>query len=165
MEGYWGGVYLTGLRMELFRIQLMARWSSPVVMRYARLSPLSNITDQVRELRTSNNMANIVDRIRREVTGVTQQLAKIDDSTRWSLTMEAKAADVESQAEADKRLPEYVVNDDSKCCRRVLVKVGPPVDLVTSCSFRFGLVHHSCVAEPPFWLQELVPSVSPEASC
>ena len=126
----------------------MARWSSPVIMRYARLRPLSNITDHVRELQTSNDMANIVDRIRREIMGVTQQLAKMDDSTRRLLSMEAKIADVESQAEADKRLPEYVVNDDSKCCRRVLIKTGSPVDWATSCSFRFGLGHHTFVADP-----------------
>ena len=143
-----GAVYLTGLRMELFRIQLMARWSSPVIMRYARLSPLSNITDHVRGLQTSNNMAKIVDRIRREVSGVTQQLAKMDVSTRRLLTMEAKIADIEAQAETDKHL-EFVVNDDSKCCHRVLIKTGSPVDWVTSCSFRYGLVHHTFVADPP----------------
>ena len=34
-----GAVYLTSLGIELFRIQLMAIWSSPVIMRYCRLAP------------------------------------------------------------------------------------------------------------------------------
>ena len=138
-----------GLRMELFRTQLMARWSSPIIMRYARLSPLSDITDHVRELQTSNNMAKLAGRIRPEVSGVTQQLANLDDATRKLLNMEANVADLKVQREADKREPEFVINDDAKCCHRVLLKVGPPVDWRTPCAFRFGLARHHFVSAPP----------------
>ena len=135
--------------MELYRIQLMARWSSPVIMRYARLSPLSSITDYVRELQTSNSMAKLVDQIRRDVSGVTQQLAQMDVATRKLLALEVKITDREEQRAADKRGTEYVINEDTNCCHRALLKVGPPMDWCTPCSFKFGLVRHRFVSAPP----------------
>ena len=59
-----GAVYLTSLRMELYRIQLLARWSSPVIMHYARLAPLTNITEHVRELQVAENMSNMIKNIK-----------------------------------------------------------------------------------------------------
>ena len=144
-----GAVYLTGLRMELYRIQLMARWTSQVIMRYARLSPLSSITDHVRELQTSNSMAKLVDRIRRDVAGVTQQLAQMDTATRKLLDLEVQITDLEEQWASDKRETEYVINEDTNCCHRVLLKTGPPIDWCTPCSFKFGMVRHRFVSAPP----------------
>ena len=58
-----GAVYLTSLRMELHRIQLLARWSSPVIMHYARLAPLANVAEHVRELQVADNMSDMVKKI------------------------------------------------------------------------------------------------------
>ena len=135
--------------MELYRIQLMARWSSPIIMRYARLSPLSSITEHARELQTSNSIAKMVDRLRREVSGATQQLAEMDTATRRLLALEVKITDLEEQRAAEKMETEYVINEDTNCCHRVLLKVGPPVDWCAPCSFRFGLVRHRFVTAPP----------------
>ena len=94
-------------------------------------------------------MAKLLGRIRRDVSGVAQQLAKMDVATRKLLSMEANVAELEVQLEADKREPEFVINDDAKCCHRVLLKVGPPVDWCTPCTFRFGLARHHFVSAPP----------------
>ena len=144
-----GAVYLTSLRMELFRIQLMARWSSPVIMRYARLSPLTDITDHVKELQVSNNLAKIVDRIRKDVKGMSKQLEDMDMTTRKLLEIEAKVADMQEIVDESNKDPPFVINEDTGCCHKILLKSGPPVDWATVCTFRFGLVRHRLVHAPP----------------
>ena len=51
-----GAVILTSLRIELFRIQLLARWASPVIMHYARNAPLEALTGLVKEAITTDSL-------------------------------------------------------------------------------------------------------------
>ena len=59
-----GAVYLTSLRMELYRTQLLARWCYPVIMHYARWAPLTNITEHVRELQVAENMSKVIKNVK-----------------------------------------------------------------------------------------------------
>ena len=43
-----GAVWLTAMRLEMFRIQLLARWSHRVIIYYARLAPLTGLTEHVK---------------------------------------------------------------------------------------------------------------------
>ena len=43
-----GAVWLTSQRVELFRVQLLARWASSVIVHYARLAPLHGLTEHVK---------------------------------------------------------------------------------------------------------------------
>ena len=50
-----GAVWLAGMRLDLYRVQLFAIWASAMVLHYARLAPLKDITEHVRELETVNS--------------------------------------------------------------------------------------------------------------
>ena len=43
-----GAVYMTSLRVEVYKVQLMARWSSTVVTHYTILAPLKAIAEDFR---------------------------------------------------------------------------------------------------------------------
>ena len=40
-----GAVYLSSLGIELLKIQMLARWASPIITHYTRLAPLRSITN------------------------------------------------------------------------------------------------------------------------
>ena len=42
-----GSVLLAELNVDMFRIQLLGRWGSEVVMRHARLDPIKHVTEHV----------------------------------------------------------------------------------------------------------------------
>ena len=138
-----GAVFLTSLGLELFRIQLLARWSSPVIMRYCRLAPLSSITDHVREHQATNSVAKFLASLKKDVSGMSSQMAKMEEDTLKLLNIEAKVDKLETAAAAASQVPEYVINDDTGCCHKILVHSGPPVDWITPCRFEFGRVRHT----------------------
>ena len=45
-----GAIYFSELNLEIYKIQLLARSASPVILHYARNAPLRNITEAVRDL-------------------------------------------------------------------------------------------------------------------
>ena len=44
-----GAVYLSALRIELLKIQMLARWSSHIITHYTRLAPLKSITNDFKK--------------------------------------------------------------------------------------------------------------------
>ena len=65
------------MRVELFRIQLLASWSSPVIMRYARLAPLTGLTEHVQELQTTNNVAKIIAKMLEDIGGMRDVIKRL----------------------------------------------------------------------------------------
>ena len=143
-----GAVYLTGLGLELYRIQLLARWSSPVVMRYCRLAPLSSITDHVREHQAANNVSKLIAGIKNDVKSMKNQIASMETNTLKLIDIETKVSKLESDAEATNAPPQFVVNDETGCCHTILAMTGPPVDWITPCRFEFGRSRHTLLTEP-----------------
>ena len=73
------------------------------------------------------------------------KLSAMDDTTKKLLDVEAKVQGLIDET-AEKG---FVINDKTDCCHRVAFQKGPPVDWIAVCTFRFGLVHHRLVSEPP----------------
>ena len=134
--------------IELYRIQLLARWASAIIMRYCRLAPLTTITSHVRELQASNSVAKVIDKLNADVKAMADQLAVMDMNTQKLMNIEVNVASMEKQAEEAAAPPKYVVDDETKCCDTILCMAGSPVDWVTPCKWIFGRVRHSFASEP-----------------
>ena len=143
-----GAVLLSKLGIELFKIQLLARWASPVVLHYAREAPLETLTTQVKSSIAGDTVKELVDKLRKEVDGLKAELAKLDNNTAYLLKMEAEVArltDAQDEAAIDETAAkefECVVNPVTKKCHRVLIKSGVPKFWRARCSWDFGLTHH-----------------------
>ena len=77
-----GAVYLASKGVELQRIQLLARWSSPIILHYARLAPLSGLTAHLRELEEVNSLGKVVKAPKDEITNMNTKLKSMDENTR-----------------------------------------------------------------------------------
>ena len=144
-----GAVHLTAMRVELFRIQLLARWASPVIMRYARLAPLTGLTEHVQELQTTNNVAKIIAKMRNDIGSMKDMFKGWDENTSKLMDIELKVANLTGKIEEYTKDPEFVMNEATKICHRVLHMRGPPVDWVSPCTFQFGRTRHEFVSTPP----------------
>ena len=102
-------------------------------------------TDPLVYNKTRGKKAVALKKIKGDVANMASQLSSMDETTKKLLDVEAKAHDlVEEPAEKG-----HVINDNTECCRRVAFQRAPPVDWMAVCTFRFGLVRHRMVAEPP----------------
>ena len=126
----------------------MARWTSPVILRDCHLAPLSSITDHVKEHQASNSVAKLLVILKKDITSMSSQMAKMEEVTMKLLNIEAKVDKLELATDAASRVPEYVIHDDRGCCHRIIVHTGPPVDWITPCRFEFGRVRHTIATEP-----------------
>lgn len=54
-----GAMYLSSLQLDLFKIQLLARWQSPIILHYVRLTPLSGVTAAVATLQTKRSLDEV----------------------------------------------------------------------------------------------------------
>ena len=126
-----GAVHLTAMSVELFRIQLLARWSSPVIMRYARLAPLTGLTENVQELQTTNNVAKIIAKLRKDIGGMKDMFKNWEENASNLKDIELKVANLNDKIDDYAKDPEYVINDATKICHRVLHMRGPPIDWVS----------------------------------
>ena len=55
-----GAQFLASMGLELFKIQLLARWASPIIMRYAATAPLRAITGDFRRLRQQSSLDDVI---------------------------------------------------------------------------------------------------------
>ena len=55
-----GAVLLARMGIEIFKIQLLARWASPVVMHYAREAPMATITAQFKSAMMKDTSGDLI---------------------------------------------------------------------------------------------------------
>ena len=55
--------WLAGIGLDVFKIQLLGRWSSDVVLRYVRDAPLSIVSADYRRLMASRNLDAVMSHI------------------------------------------------------------------------------------------------------
>ena len=78
-----GAVTLAGLGVDLTKIQCMARWQSPMLLRYAKLAPLRTLTEEYRQLAKNedakHNTAMLDEKLSALQTVVKKLLCRLDD--------------------------------------------------------------------------------------
>ena len=68
--------------------------------------------------------------IRNDIGGINERLRSWDVSTTKLMNIELKVANLSEKVHDHKTNPEYVINDATKICHRVLHMRGPPMDWV-----------------------------------
>ena len=154
-----GAQFLAGVGLDIFLIQLLARWASQVVLRYVREAPLKNLTRTTVE-RLRGTRADSGPPVPSNSKGLEQRLKKLEHSLtalkRWGAQ---HVQDEEAQAawirETGGRTPEgkaFIVNLDSGKVHKVLL-VGaeyPPAKWQTKCGWKFATLPHKLIPKPPF---------------
>ena len=134
-------MWLAGMRLDLFRIQLLARWASAIVLHYARLAPLKDITEHVRELETANSLGKVIKALKDDLASMKKKMAKMDDNTKSLLQREVSIAVATDKAK--ERRPQYVTNTTTGCCNLVALAQGEPRYWASACTWEFGFAPHS----------------------
>ena len=145
-----GAVYLTGLGVEVFNIQLLARWASEVVTHYTRLAPLKTITADYKKA--------ILDRSGdkpKETSGEeTKRIAKLKhsmDATVKSMQEEFKRLDDMIKAvELSLKPSKFVRNRKTNVVHRVLCGFEEAGDsAITFCGWRYAAKKVTLQKEAP----------------
>ena len=137
-----GAVFLTALKVELYRIQLLARWQSPVIMHYARLAPLKSLTDQVKDVQSAMSLGKLMAEVQGSIEELTRKYAHLEANVLAELKGDILATQRAATPAADRG---FVRNDKTKCHHKVLVKTGHPLSWTSQCSWTFAFVPHSFV--------------------
>mgnify|MGYP002281116694 CR=1 FL=1 len=144
-----GAVLLSRLGLEVYKIQLLARWGSDVVLHYVRESPLETITKQVRGAIADKTVTDLVAKLAGEVDTLKKGLAAMDDSTAHLLRLEAELSQLKSKQDEDEAKGEgivekgsYIINPITGKCHKALVYTGLPRFWKTRCSWQYGLTHY-----------------------
>ena len=141
-----GAVFLTSLGVEVFKVQLMARWSSPVVTHYTRLAPLKAITDDFRRALTRSRDEEPLHRdirikklrkaLDKNIEKVQKEVQQLEDALKaLELRMEPKR---------------YVINMDTNRTHRVLTTVDEAgLYASTVCGYKYATRRAKLTNEPP----------------
>ena len=147
-----GAVYLSSLQLELFKIQLMARWSSPIIMRYARSASLQGLTAHVADLQSGSSLAKTLKGLQSRVDEVDAKLAALDVHTANHLRQELASASRCGGHLSDRVQEEgyrFVVNTVTSKCHGILTHLGfPTKHWETKCGWKFGFAPHMVVTQP-----------------
>ena len=156
-----GAVWLAGMRLDLYRIQLIARWASAMVLHYARLAPLKDITERVRELETVNSLGEVIKALTDDLASMKNKLAKMDSNTKALLEKEVAIAVAADQAK--KQTPKYVTNTTTGCCHLVSLATREPRYWPSACTWEFGFAPHTISDFPAERWQDTCGRCFPEA--
>ena len=89
-----GAKFLSGLGLELYKLALLARWSSPVILRYVGEAPLRTVTDDCRRLLAGAQLHTLVEDLNRRVEQNLVRLEAISVIPQESLRLEATSTQV-----------------------------------------------------------------------
>ena len=89
--GVAGAKYLSGIGVELYKLALLARWSSPIIMRYVGEAPLATVTSDCRKLLAGAQLHTLVEDLNRKVEQNLVRLESIAVLPQSSLTAEARS--------------------------------------------------------------------------
>ena len=81
-----GAVFMTGIGIEIFKVQLMGRWACAVVTHYTRLAPLKAITEYFRRALAGKKMSMAKDQVAKKIKKIKRAL----DTTINAFAAEAK---------------------------------------------------------------------------
>ena len=131
-----GAVWLTGVMMiEVTKLQMMARWSSPVVTHYTRLAPLRAITSDFRKnlIKRQGDAKN-----KKEKLAMTRSISKLTlQLTSYQAELDELKVLIKNLESRDP-VKKYVVNTDSNIWHRVLTyREDAGLDAKTVCTWKY----------------------------
>ena len=141
-----GARHLAGMGLELYKLALLARWASPIIMRYVAEAPMAGITEDVRRLLQGLPEGHQFDRVWQEVERLRSATDLLQDRfARLAVQEEQSRKQIEdlhaSLHQPGAQLPKVVQNLGSGAWHRILVDgvVHHPAQWRTWCGWR--LVH------------------------
>jgi hypothetical protein len=155
-----GAQLLAGIGLELTKIEILARWISPMLRRYARQAPLNTLAADYKKLLGEKALTDLCKELSDRLKGIEDQLALHERASASSSSSSAALphgpAGADSTAARLDRLelvsatPSHVVNTKSGIAHRPapnFLKLTPNL-WTTICGWRFGLTaHHKLVLE------------------
>ena len=135
-------MHLASSGLELFKLQLLARWSSDVILRYVRESPLSRVTSDYLRESQSHSLDSLLKSLEESKDMHKEKFSRLDDLTQEMIKSEMglrkELSDLKAQV-CHASSPLYVENLKSGAVHRA---VGSPQSLpsswTTPCGWRFG---------------------------
>ena len=144
-----GAIYFSERNLEIYKIQLLARWASPVILHYARAAPLRNITEAVRDLNDINSLGKVIRTLKNDIKHIKANMSGIDGKTQKMLELEVAISNEREKQETSSSPPQYVRNLSTGCYHTIAVGTGDKWKWTTQCTFQFGLAEHERLSEPP----------------
>ena len=143
-----GAVWLTGvMQIEIMKVQMLARWASPVVTHYTRLAPLRAITSDFK--RSLQDRAGKSKKDKDKVTMARTMKKLSDQLSQYTAELE----DLKKQIKIlDKRplAKSYTVNPRTKVTHRILTTYEDAgIDAKTICKWPYIRAGGSLTAEAP----------------
>ena len=135
------------VNVDTYRIELLGRWGSDVVMRYAKLAPLTNLTEHVRDLQTTATLSDVIAELRTSLGVLSERFSEMKTYVLDELRGEVKVAD--ATAAETKAGEDFVVNSKTGVHHRVQLRVGEPVFWSARCSWAFGCTRHTFTSQLP----------------
>jgi hypothetical protein len=131
--------------MELFKLQLLARWSSDVIRRYVRESPLSTLTSDYLKVAQGNSLEEIISHLQASTEEAHRKLEAFDSNTQMLLEVERRSRKTALGAPPGQNLApnvvvSYVENLKSEAVHKALVYSADVSPLLwsTVCGWKFG---------------------------
>ena len=116
-----GAVFMSSIGIEVFKVQLMARWASAVVTHYTRLAPLKAITDDFRKALVGRKVEMTKGQSAKKI----KKLRKALDRSIHTVAEEVKQLeDTIKMVEKKLIFKGYVINNDTGATHRVLTTIN-----------------------------------------
>ncbi len=152
-----GARHLAGMGLELYRLALLARWTSPVIMRYVAEAPMAGITGEVRKLISnlpeSNGLSGVWDALSDLRGGLSTVAVNLERFRTEERETREKIDQLHSQlgSASSKVKPCAIQNLTSGTWHRTLVDGNEfdPAEWRSWCGWRFGNARISRSAELP----------------
>ena len=130
--------YFAYLGMELFKIQLLARWESSVIMHYARLAPIKGVAQHTVTLKTQTRLPDIIKELQASVVEMRAKLDAMESQTRARLEEELAIDVAEHDPSVDMVSLPYLLNLDTNSHHRIVTAMESlPASWKTKCGWRF----------------------------
>ena len=124
--------------MELFKIQLLARWESSVIMHYARLAPIKGVAQQTVTLKTQTRLPDIIKELQASVAEMRTKLDSMDVQTRAHLEDELAIDGADQDPSVDMVSLPYLLNLDANSHHRLVTAMeSMPSSWKTKCGWKF----------------------------
>ena len=134
-----GSRFWAGHGMEIYKLQIFARWGSDVILRYVADSPLSQVGLQSSSSSSSSSSAN-----KRHIAELSTKVAKLAAFVEDAIAeVQALKADIARRTEES--CLEFVQHCTTKCWHEILIGDldTPPALWKTRCGWRFSHQPHN----------------------
>ena len=151
-----GAVHLASHGMELFKLQLLARWASDVILRYVRESPLTTLTTDYLKSENGCSLEEVLAQMQATTQGALDRIGSLDETSKRLLEQESalrrRVNELSKPVAASPAPPPplYVENLKSGAVHRALLSADfAPSMWATVCGWRYAhsaFQRHSALA-------------------